>query len=799
MAIGHIILLHFHYQVYFCLQIIKTQMIMLKKSSLLFVLLLLQIASFAQRTKHTISGNIKDAKTGESIIGAVVKVQELDNINTTSNEYGFYSFTFADTTYTFTISKPGYITFTKQINLQQNEKLEVSLQAITKNQIAGVKVTSQRKDKNVTQAQMGVEKLNMAQINKVPVLFGEKDVLKTIQLIPGIKSAGEGNAGFYVRGGGADQNLILLDEAPVYNASHLLGFFSTFNSDAIKDVSVFKGGMPSNYGGRLSSVLDIKMNEGNSKKFHVGGGIGAISSKLYVEGPIVKDKGSFLITGRRTYADLFLKLTEDFKDNKLFFYDLNLKANYKINDNNRVYLSGYFGRDILGVGTQFGLDWGNSTGTVRWNHTVNSKLFSNTSLIFSNYSYGIDFNFDNTDVNVTSRIRDYNVKQEWQYFPNPKNKIKFGVNSIYHTIVPGQISTTGNFTVPKLQERYALENAIYATNEWAATSKINVIYGLRGTGFTTLGKGDFYTYNDAGEAIGSTNYGKNEIVKNYFNLEPRLSASYIINPENSIKASYARNTQNLHLISNSTSTTPTDLWIPSSKNIKPEISDQVSLGYYKNFNNNNYEFSVETYYKNMQNQIDYRNGANTQANDKIEGELLTGTGRAYGAEFYLKKNTGRFNGWVGYTLSKTERQIAGINDGKWYNAKQDKTHDVSIVGIYELTPKWSISGTWIYNTGNAVTFPSGKYTIDNTVNFLYSERNGYRMPANHRLDLGATHTKVFASGRERVWSFSLYNAYGRENAYIINFKEDPKDATKTIAEQTSLFRWVPSISYNFKF
>ncbi len=772
---------------------------MFKKYFLVFLLLQSSFLALAQNEKYTISGNIKDQKTAESIIGALLKIKELEKVSTTSNEYGFYSITLPKGIYTLIVTKSGYTMYEQNIELNQGVKNDIQLTASAKNQLQSIKVSAQRKDKNVTQAQMGVEKLDMAQINKVPVLFGEKDVLKTIQLIPGIKSAGEGNAGFYVRGGGSDQNLILLDESPVYNASHLLGFFSTFNSDAIKDVSVYKGGMPSQYGGRLSSVLDIKMNDGNAKKYHIGGGIGLISSKLYVEGPIVKDKGSFLVTGRRTYADVFLKLSDKFKDNKLYFYDLNMKANYKIDNNNRVYLSGYFGRDILGVGSNFGIDWGNSTGTLRWNHTVNSKLFSNTSAIFSNYSYAIKANFDNNEFTVTSRIRDYNLKQEWQYFPNPKHKIKFGANVIHHTIVPGQITTNGTFTPPTLQDRYALENAVYASNEWSASSKLNIIYGLRATSFTALGEGDFYIYDAAGNVTSTTHCDKNENVQTYIRFEPRLSASYILNTQSSIKASYARNTQNLHLISNSTSTTPTDLWIASSKNIKPEISDQVSLGYFRNFKDNNYEFSVEGYYKDMQNQIDYRNGANTQANDKIEGELLTGIGRAYGAEFFLKKKYGRFNGWLGYTISKTERKINGINDNNWYNAKQDKTHDVSIVGIYELTPKWTLSGTWIYNTGNAVTFPSGKYYIDNQVNFLYSERNGYRMPANHRLDLGATYSKVFENGRESSWSFSLYNAYGRQNAYIITFKDDPNDASKTIAEQTSLFRWIPSISYNFKF
>jgi hypothetical protein len=755
---------------------------------------------FAQ-TKTTLSGTVKDKKSGEIIIGATIVVLDLADVGARSNTYGFYSVTVPPATYNIKISSTGFKPETKSIDLSKNVKLDFELEKAN-NVIKEVKISGVKKDRNVKDAQMGVERLNIAEIAKVPVLFGEKDILKTITLLPGIKSAGEGNGGFNVRGGAIDQNLILLDEAPVYNASHLLGFFSTFNSDAIKDVQIFKGGMPSQYGGRLSSVLDIKMKEGNNKKFGVSGGVGIIASRINIEGPIVKNNGSFLISARRTYADQFLPLAPDSNIRKatLFFYDVNAKANYKINDNNRIYLSGYFGRDKLGVAKQFGLDWGNTTGTLRWSHIINSKWFSNTSLIYSKYNYKIGVTTSNIDFDITSNINDVNVKHEFSYFANPKNAIKFGANVIKHTMVPGQLSTSDTSLNPfKLQDRYSWENAIYALNEWKPTKKIAINYGLRATILSAVGKGDFYSFDAAGKVTDTTSYKKGEVVKSYFNWEPRLSASYLLGENNSVKASYARNVQNLHFISNSTASTPTDLWIASSANVKPEIADQVSAGYFQNFKDNNYEFSVETYYKTMQNQIDYRNGANTQANELIEGELLFGIGRAYGIEFLIKKKTGRFSGWLGYTLSKTEKKIDGVNNFTWYNAKQDKTHDISVVGMYDISDRWNLSGSWVFNTGNAVTFPSGKYYVNNQVQFLYTERNGYRMPDYHRLDIGATYTKKRTDTRESSWNFSVYNAYGRENAYSIAFKEDPKDATKTIAERTALFKFIPSITYNFKF
>jgi hypothetical protein len=773
---------------------------MLKRISLFFAFILSQINLQAQ-IKHTISGTIRDKKNGEEIIGATISISELKGVGTKSNTYGFYSITIPEGTYNVRISSLGFTPSITQITLTKDAKMDVQLETAS-SALKEIKISSIKKDRNVKDAQMGVEKLNMTEINKIPVLLGERDIIKSITLLPGVKNAGEGSSGFNVRGGNVDQNLILLDEAIVYNAAHLLGFFSTFNSDAIKDVQIYKGGMPAEFGGRISSVLDIKMKEGNDKKYNVSGGLGLIASRLNIEGPIVKERGSFLISGRRTYVDQFLKLSKTFKDNKLYFYDFNAKANYRINKNNRVFLSGYFGRDKIGVGKIFGIDWGNTTATARWNHVINSKWFSNTSFIYSNYDYKIIISSAQTNFDITSRIKDVNLKHEVSYYPNPKNSIKFGVNAIYHTILPGQIKTYGSsvgINPIKLEDRYSLESALYAMNEWKPNQKLSVIYGMRLSSFAVLGKGDYRTYDSDGKITSNRTYKSGEVVKNYVNPEPRISMAYVLDSNKSVKASYARNIQNLHLISSSVTSSPTDLWTGSSNNIKPEIGDQISLGYFQNLRDNAYELSVETYYKSMQNQIDYKNGAIVQANENLDAELLSGKGRAYGIEFLIRKKVGRLSGWAGYTLSKTERKINGINDGNWYNARQDRTHDIALVGIYDLSKKWNISGSWIYTTGNAVTYPVGKYQLGNTIQNVYSARNAERFPAYHRLDFGATYMRKKTAKRESSWSFSIYNAYGKQNAYTIDFQEDPKDKTKTQALRTALFRWVPAITYNFKF
>ncbi|MFT3703935.1 MAG: TonB-dependent receptor [Agriterribacter sp.] len=767
---------------------------------ILMCFLIIEIHSYAQQ-KFTISGTVRSQKTGETIIGASIRA---GNTGTTSNDYGFFSLTLEKGKYTIEATSVGLQIKKQEITLDKDITLNITLGEEEKT-LDNVTIVASAKSRSLSSPQMGIERLTAKDIKNIPALLGERDVLKTVQLLPGIKSAGDGNSGFFVRGGAADQNLILLDEATVYNASHLLGFFSTFNSDAIKDVTVYKGGMPAQYGGRLSSVLDVKMNDGNNQDYSVSGGIGLISAKLNVEGPIQKDKSSFLVTARRTYADMFLKLSKDstLNNNKLYFYDLNAKMNYSIGDKDRIFISGYFGKDRLAAGQTFGLDWGNATGTLRWNHIFSNKLFSNTSAIFSNYDYNISIRSGANDFDIFSQIRDWNLKQEFQWYLNSRNNIKFGFNTVYHTIRPGEVtpaSDNSSINASLLQRRYSWENALFATNTWKASDKLNITYGIRLTAFSVLGKGDFYNVDANGNVIDTLSYKKGQFVKTYINPEPRVAASYQLNTTTSVKASYVRNVQNLHLISNSTTSSPTDKWVASTNIIKPEISDQVSIGYYKNLWDDNYELTVETYYKSMQHQIDYRDGANVYINsDAIETQLLFGKGRAYGIEFQFKKKVGKFTGWLSYTLSKTEKKIDGINNNNWYNARQDRTHDIALVASYQLSKKWTVSANWVFYTGNAVTFPAGKYTVDNQVVFYYTERNGYRMPSYHRLDLGATwllkQKKKFSS----ELSFSLYNAYGRENAYTISFRQSESDPDKTEVVQLALFKFIPSVSYNFKF
>lgn len=756
--------------------------------------------AIAQQT-YSVSGTVKDKKNGELLIGVSVKVSEDPTINVVANEYGFYSLSLPEGNYTLIISYPGYQDFEQQIKVDQNIKVDLPLlpAETAAKAIDEVVITGIKKDKNLTSAQMGAETLSIKNIEKLPVLFGEKDVMKTIQLLPGIKSNGEGSSGFSVRGGATDQNLILLDEAPVYNASHLLGFFSTFNSDALKDASIIKGNSPAQYGGRLSSVLDVKMKDGNNKDYNINGGIGLISSRLSVEGPIQKEKSSFIVSGRRTYADLFLKTNKDYKDNKLYFYDLNLKANYQINENNRIYLSGYFGRDVLGLGDTFNTDWGNTTATLRWNSIISSKLFSNTSFIYSNYDYKISLKNDDTVFDLNSKIRDWNLKQDFTWFAGNKHSVRFGLQSIYHTLTPSSASGTTVSSFAR-NPRYSWENAVYINDDYKATEKLTINYGARLSMFSILGGDTFNTYEN-GVLTDSKFLEKGKFGKTYVNIEPRISANYRINEFSSVKGGYSRNTQNLHLLSNSNSGNPTDQWIGSSYTVKPEIADQISLGYSRNFNNNNYELNAEIYYKDMKNQIDFKNGAQIgfDTGADVESELLFGKGRAYGLELIAKKKSGKLTGWISYTLSKTERKINGINNNEWYNARMDKTHDLSIVATYQLNPKWSFSGLFVYSTRNAVTFPTGKYELNGQTIFQYSNRNADRMPAYHRMDLSATYEPSSNKRFRGSWTFGIYNLYGRENAYTINFEDNPDRPGTTRAMQTSLFRWVPNITYNFKF
>lgn len=766
----------------------------------MMIAVLVYAQAFSQE-QFTISGTVRVKRTGETVIGASIRVGDAGSF---SNDYGFYSVSLSPGNYTVIISAVGMQPYVQQVTLEKHITLNIALEEEAKT-MDNITVTATSKTRNISSPQMGIERLSTKEIKNIPVLLGERDVLKTVQLLPGIKPAGEGNSGFFVRGGAADQNLILLDEATVYNASHLLGFFSTFNSDAIKDITVYKGGMPAQYGGRLSSVLDIKMNDGNNQDYSVSGGVGLISAKLNVEGPIQKDRSSFLITGRRTYADMFLKLAKDtsLRNNTLYFYDLNAKLNYAIGDKDRLYLSGYFGKDVLAAGQTFGLDWGNATGTLRWNHIFNNKLFSNTSFIFSNYNYNISIRSGANEFDIFSQIRDLNLKQEFQWYLNNKNNIRFGFNTIYHTIRPGEVrpvSDQASINLALLQKRYSWENALYFTNTWKAADRLSLTYGLRLTAFSILGEGDFYTIDADGAVTDTMSYTKGAFVKTYINPEPRVAASYRLNGSSSVKASYVRNVQNLHLISNSTTSSPTDKWVASTNIIRPEIADLVAIGYYKNLWDDNYELTAEIYYKTMQNQVDYRDGANVFINsDAIEAQLLFGKGRAYGAELQFKKKVGKLSGWLSYTLSKTERKIDGISNNQWYNARQDRTHDLALVLSYELGKKWTVSANWVYYTGNAVTFPAGKYHVNDQTYFYYTERNAYRMPAYHRLDLGAAWMLKQRKRFSSELSFSVYNAYGRENAYTISFRESEDDPGKTEAVQLALFRFIPSVSYNFKF
>ncbi len=765
------------------------------------ILILVNMFSGAFSQKNfTLSGTIVDTESGEDLAGAVLDVQQT-NFNTLCNSYGFYSITIPEGDYSISVQFVGYENQLIRISLHSNQIINFRMKSVSY-ELDNIEVKGEAADHNITSLGMGSIKIKPRQIENIPVLFGEHDLIKTLQLMPGVKQAGEGNTGFYVRGGGLDQNLILLDEAPVYNAAHLLGFFSVFNSEAIRDAELLKGSIPAEYGGRASSVLDIRMKEGNMKEFHTTGNIGLISSNMSFEGPIKEDVSSFMVSARRTYADLFLKFApdKDLRETQLYFYDLNLKTNFKLNESNRLFVSGYLGRDKFMMHDQFGFDWGSKTATIRLNHTYNEKLFSNSSLIFSNYSYQIDMSGDN-DVLLGSEIQDYNLKQDFSWYLNAKNTLKFGANLIVHKIVPGEVEASPNsgYHTLAVRPRHALESALYVSNSQQLSKYLKIYYGMRMALFSNVGPGDFYHFDKDGNLMHTISYNQFKWVKTQGGPEPRLALNYQIGSQDALKTSYNRIYQFIHLLSNSTSSTPTDVWLPSSDNVKPQISDQWSVGYFHNSQKNMFESSVELYYKNLLNQIDYRNGADLVFNSTVEAELVFGRGWAYGAEFLFRKNEGKLTGWMGYTWAKTMRQFDKINDGHSFPARQDRRHDFSVVAIYDLSRKLKFSATWVYNTGNAVTFPNGKYVVDGRIVGHYTQRNGYRMPDYHRLDLGLNWIRKHTAKFESSWNFSIYNVYGRENAYFISFRQNKEDPEKTEAVQISLFKIIPSISYKFKF
>ena len=766
---------------------------------LLLLLSLFPLLTFSQQS-YTLSGKVTDSKTGEDLIGvSVLVVDKATGVIT--NSYGFYSLSLPQGTYTIRYSYVGYENTERTIIFDKNNvsNIEISTSATALEEVI---VSTEKKDKKLTSAELGIEKLNLKYIESIPVFFGEKDILKTLQLLPGISSSAEGNTGFNVRGGSMGQNLILLDEAPVYSSSHLMGFFSVFNSDAIKDVTVYKGGIPASYGGRASSVLDITMNNGNSKAFSASGGVGLVSSRLTLEGPIIKDKMSFIVTGRRTYGDLAAKLLFPDRiikeDMNFYFYDLNAKINYTINENNRLFISGYFGKDVLELGSDIGTGWGNTTGTIRWNHLFSERLFSKTSLVYSQYDYG--FIFGQNSMRLKSGIEDKSFKEEVTWYMNPANTLKFGLNLTHHTFRPGEITSgdTVNYEIV-LSEKAALESALYLQNEHKITSRFSANYGFRFSVFNQTGPVWFYDYDANNKPVDSTFYGKGEVANPFFGLEPRFSANYMLNDKSSLKLSYNRMAQYIHLLSNTTAGSPTDIWMPGSNNLKPLFVDHISAGIFRNFRDNSIETSVEIYYKGMTNTTDYEDGAEIIFNKHPESQIIIGKGRSYGLELYLKKKYGNFSGWISYTLARTENKAEGIDRSEWYPMKYDKTHDLSLVAIYKKGKRLSLSGVWTYATGNAVTFPSGKYELDNQPVPWYTERNGYRMPAYHRLDFSLS-----LQGKERrkfssSWDFSIYNLYNRHNAYMITFRESETVPGKTEAVKLSLFGIVPSVTYNFKF
>tara|TARA_B100001093_G_scaffold520485_1_gene616571 strand:+ start:2066 stop:4411 length:2346 start_codon:yes stop_codon:yes gene_type:complete len=781
----------------------------MKKNYLILILIFSFFTSISQ-DRYTISGFIQDFESGESLIG--VSIYESKSFKGTStNQYGFYSLTLDKGEYEIVYSFIGYKTITKTIKLNKNIRTNISLKTdaiLTKEVI----VEGERLDKNVTSSNMSQVKLKVESVKELPVILGEVDVLKSAQLLPGIQSGGEGNSGLYVRGGGPDQNLILLDEAVVYNAAHLFGFFSVFNADAIKDINIIKGGMPAEYGGRLSSVIDITMKDGNNKKFQADGGIGLLSSRLTLQGPIQKEKSSFIVSGRRTYIDVlsqpFMNKDNAFSGSGYYFYDLTTKVNYKLSDKNRLYLSGYFGRDVFDFinsdnGIGISIPWGNATTSLRWNHLFNEKLFVNTSIIFTDYRFQFNIAQSDFEFKIYTGINDWNTKVDFLYQPNQRNTIRFGTNYTYHKFIPGNATGKSGeveFAPDEVYTQYSNEGALYFSNDVELTDEIKAHLGLRYSSFQYKGDITFRDY------ISSDISGKNN---NYRNIEPRASLRYRINTNSSIKMAFTQNYQYIHLASLSSLSLPADLWVPSSKDIKPKFSTQYALGYFKNFKENMYETSIETYYKEITNLIEYKEGVLPEDNTNTNSDdaFVFGDGDSYGIELLIKKNKGKTTGWIGYTLSKTTKYFEDVNNGNPFPAKYDRRHDISITATHKLNDKWSLSTVFVYATGNSITLPTERYVIGGDVYTEYTSRNGYKMPPYHRLDIGATFTPKPKRKYESSWNFSIYNVYSRKNPYFIYFALESDDNNGSIqngnitpkAYQVSIFPILPSITWNFSF
>ncbi len=775
--------------------------------------------SFAQqktntKKRYTISGYIRDKSSGETLIGATLSIKTSSK-GISSNQYGFYSITLEAGKYNLLCTSVGYKSQSISIELNMDSVMNIDME----NGVAlsqEVVVTARKRDNNVKTAQMGKVSLQIEQIKSVPAFLGEVDLLKVVQLLPGVRNAGEGSAGIYVRGGGPDQNLILLDDAVVYNTGHLFGFFSVFNSDAIKNVTLIKGGMPAQYGGRLSSVLDVSMKDGNNQKIQVDGGIGLIASRVSIQGPLKKEKASFIISARRTYIDAltkpFMSKTGQFSGSGYYFYDLNTKLNYKFSDKDRLFLSGYFGRDVFDfVNGQESLDvnipWGNATGTIRWNHVFSKKLFVNTTALYNDYNFSFKANQNNFDVKLASGIKDVSIKQDYDFYSFSKHKIKFGAAYTYHRFKPSIVSgrqDSVEFNPVNPQLKYANEVSAYIQDDWEISSKFQINGGLRYSMFQQIGPYKLYETDANGNKIDSTVFSGGNPVKTYGGLEPRVTMRYSINDETSIKMSATRNLQFIHLVSNSGTTLPTDIWVPSTYKVKPQLSWLYAAGLFKNFKNNMFETSIEFYYKDMQNQIEYKEGYTPNSLDDTENSFVFGKGWSYGSELYINKAKGKFTGWIGYTLSWTWRKFADLNFGEKYPAKYDRRNDLSVVGMYELNKKWKLSATFVYGTGNAATLPERFYIVDGVLTQEYSRINQYRLPSYHRLDLGAVLTPKKNENRKckSEWVFSVYNVYNRKNPYFIYFDQTGSLGQGNLqiqAKQVSIFPVIPSVTWNFKF
>ncbi|WP_424494303.1 TonB-dependent receptor [Salinimicrobium sp. GXAS 041] len=784
-----------------------------------FLALFLVLTSFLNaQENYNIKGVVKDAANNEKLSGVNILFPDLGT-GTTTNDYGFYSIKVPEGTHTVTVTYLGYTSISREILVSENTTFDFDLEETSEN-LEEVIITENVERLNIKSPEMSVNKLEISTIQKLPVVFGEVDIVKSLLLLPGVSNAGEGSSGFNVRGGAADQNLILLDEATIYNASHLFGLFSVFNPDAIKNLKLYKGGIPAEFGGRVSSVLDIYQKDGNSKKFEARGGIGLISSRLLAEGPLVKDKGSFLIGGRSSYAHLFLKLTDN--DNSAYFYDLNTKLSYRLDDENTFLFSGYFGRDVFNISDSFNNLYGNAVFNLRWNHVMTDNVFTNLSMIYSDYYYGLTLDF--VGFNWNSGIKNFNLKYDIDHYLNENLELNYGIQNTYYEFNPGEIepnSESSGINYQELIKKYAFESAAYLSFQHTFSDNFSAEYGLRYSTFFRLGQEELNLYeNDRAvsynptfgiyesvEPIDTKSLSRGKTEKFFGNLEPRLSMSYSFNDNQSVKMSYNRMTQYLHLITNTSSPTPLDVWAPSGKYIDPQRLDQYAVGYFQNLKNELFSVEIEAFYKKLQNRLDYIDGANLVANDAIEQVLLEGEARAYGLELLLRKNRGGFSGWLAYTLSRSEQRTPGrtpnepgINKGVWYNTSYDKTHDLSLTTTYELSQKWQLSSNFIFQTGLPTTYPTAQYKFENLNIPVYSARNSNRLPAYHRLDISATYTPNPSKrkGYQSSWNFGIYNLYNRRNAVSLSFREN-EDTRVNEAVRLSLFGIIPSVTYNFKF